>query len=167
MSPKPSLAISANQIDAYLRLSLVIAKQLNYQTDDIDIKYLFQADNKRGMMERKIFDHSLKYCVINQELYDEMSSLYQLRNRVIHRYIISNIKTRDLVDIVSRYLKAAEKVRLILQKFENKQASCQYGVYGKKFGKAPITDNAAIQRLYADTNNKHLLSRFKRKICDK
>ncbi|MFA6051110.1 MAG: hypothetical protein WC762_00810 [Methylobacter sp.] len=161
------IAISANQIDAYLRLTIVIAKQLNDQTDDIDIKYLFQADNERGMMERKIFDHSLKYGVINQELYDEMSSLYQLRNRVIHRYIISNIKTRDLIDIVSRYLKAAEKVRLILREFENKQGSCQYGVYGRKFGKAPMTDNAAIQRLYADANDKHLLSKFKRKIGDK
>lgn len=161
------IAISANQIDAYLRLSIVIAKQLNDQTNDIDIKYLFQADNDRGMMERKIFDHSLNYNVINQELCDELSSLYQLRNRVIHRYIISNIKTRDLVDIVLRYLKTVEKVRLILREFEDKQASCQYGVYGKKFGKAPITDDAAIQRLYADANDKHLLSRFKRKIGDK
>lgn len=162
------IAISANQIDAYLRLSIVIAKQLDDKTNDIDIKYLFQSDDDRGMMERTIFDHSLKYGVINQELCDELSSLYQLRNRVIHRYIISNIKTRDLIKIVSRYLKTVEKVRLILRELENKQASCQYGVYGGKIGnKAPVTDSAAIQRLYADVNDKHLLSRFKRKIGDK
>lgn len=161
------IAISANQIDAYLRLSIVIVKQLNDQTDDIDIRYLFQADNERGMMERKVFDHSLKYGVSNQELYDEMGSLYQLRNRVIHRYIISNIKTRDLVDIASRYLNAVEKVRLILRKFEDKQATCQYGVYGRKFAKAAKTDNAAIQRLYAGANDKHLLTKFNRKIGEK
>lgn len=160
------IAISANQIDAYLRLSIVIAKQLNDQTNDIDIKYLFQADNEKGMMERKIFDHSLEYGVIDQEIYDELNSLYLLRNRVIHRYIISDIKTRDLVDIAARYLKASETVRLILREFENKQAGSQYGVYGKKLGKASITDNAAIQRLYADANDKHLLGRFNRTIGD-
>lgn len=116
------------------------------------------------MQERKIFDRSLEYGVIDQEIYDELNSLYLLRNRVIHRYIISDIRTRDLIDIVARYLQTSETVRLILREFENKQAGSQYGVYGEKFGKAPITDDAAIHRLYADVNDKHLLSRFKRTI---
>lgn len=159
------IAVSASQIDAYLRLCIVIAKQLKQQTNDIDTKYLFQADNERGFIERKIFEHALKFGIITQEIHDELVHLYKLRNRVIHRFMISNIKTRDLIDIVTEYLKAVEMVRLILSDFERKQESSLYGVYGKKIGKrASPSDPKAIQILYAVTNDKHLMSRFKRKI---
>ncbi|WP_369854968.1 hypothetical protein [Candidatus Thalassolituus haligoni] len=131
------IAVSANQIDAFLRLSIVIAIQLKNQTDEIPIKYLFQAEDERGLMERKIYDNALKYNVIKDNDHEELNSLYELRNRVIHRYIISNIKTRDLPRIALRYVEACEKVRLILRDLENKQKDCQYGVYGKKFMKFP------------------------------
>jgi hypothetical protein len=157
------IAIAANQIDAYLRLSVVIAKQISARTNDIDVKYFFQADGEWGIMERKIYEHAKEVGVIDDKISDELNALYQLRNRVIHRYIISNIKTRDLLEIATRYLKAVESVRLILAKFENMQANEEYGVYGKKFG-GINTDAKAIQRLYAGANDKHLLKKFKRDI---
>lgn len=158
------IAIAANQIDAFLRLSIVLTKQLINQTNDIAVQYLFQADNEKGIMERTIFDDSLKHNVIDQITHSELNSLYQLRNRVIHRYIISNIKTRDLVEIAGNYLDAAEKVRLTLREAEQKQKGGQYGVYGSKFGKEPESNEEAIKRLHAEANDKHLLGRFKRKI---
>lgn len=157
------IAIAANQIDAYLRLSLVIAKQLNEKTDDIEIRYLFQADGDKGIMERRIFDDALGANVIDQETFDDLSALYNLRNRVIHRYIISNIRTRDLVEIAVRYLNAVEKIRLILRDFEQIQAAVPYGVYGKMFGKTSVTEDS-VRRLHASANDKHLLGKFKRNI---
>lgn len=158
------IAISANQIDAYLRLSIVIAKQISSQSNDIDVKYFYQADDERGIMERKIYERALDNGVIDNESFNELSSLYQLRNRVIHRYIISNIKTRDLCEIAERYLAAVESIRLVLAGLEKAQAKERYGVYGKMLGKADVTDPDTIQRLYADANDKHLLRKFKRKI---
>lgn len=157
------IAIAANQIDAYLRLSLVIAKQLNEQTNDIETRYLFQADGERGIMERKVFDAALKLDVIDQEAFDDLSALYDLRNRVIHRYIISNIRTRDLVDIAGRYLNALEKMRLALRGFEQRQTDKPFGVYGKKFGKTSVTEDS-VRRLHASANDKHLIKKFKRDV---
>ena len=157
------IAIAANQIDAYLRLSLVIAKQLNEQTNNIETRYLFQADGERGIMERKVFDDAVEFDVIDQETFDNLSELYDLRNRVIHRYIISNIRTRDLVDIASRYLNALEKTRLILRDFEQRQADKLFGVYGKKFGKTSATEDS-VRRLHASANDKHLIEKFKRNV---
>ena len=158
------IAIAANQIDAYLRLSIVIAKQISSKTNDIDVKYFFQADGEWGIMERKIYEHATEVGVIDDKTSDELDALYQLRNRVIHRYIISNIKTRDLVEISVRYLEAVESIRLILEKFENMQANEEYGVYGKILHKAIVKDESAIQRLYAGANDKHLVKKFKREI---
>lgn len=160
------IAVSANQIDAFLRLSIVIAIQLKNETDKIPIKYLFQAEDERGLMERKIYDDALKYNVIKDNDHKELKSLYKLRNRVIHRYIISNIKTRDLPRVALRYVEACEKVRLILRDLENKQKDCQYGVYGKKFMKFSEPDDEAIKRLFADVNDKHLIRKFARKVTN-
>ncbi|MGK0269855.1 MAG: hypothetical protein ACI88H_000488 [Cocleimonas sp.] len=158
------IAISANQIDAYLRLSVVITKQVSSKTNDFDVKFFSQAEGEWGIMERKIYEHATEVGVIDDKISDELNALYQLRNRVIHRYIISNIKTRDLVEIATRYLKAVESVRLILAKIENMQAKEEYGVYGKMLSKKPMTYTSAIQKLYADANDKHLLKKFKREI---
>ncbi|WP_219093938.1 hypothetical protein [Pseudomonas sp. UMAB-40] len=159
------IAIAANQIDAYLRLSLVIAKQLEEKTDDIETRYLFQADGEKGIMERKVFEDALKFQVIDLETFDSLNELYNLRNRVIHRYIISDIKSRDLVEIAGRYLSALEIIRLILRGFEQKQAVVPYGVYGTKCSKASVTDDA-IRRLYASANDKHLIEKYKRNVSD-
>lgn len=157
------IAIAANQIDAYLRLSLVISKQLSEKTNDIETRYLFQEDSERGIMERKVFDDALKFDVIDKETFDDLSALYSLRNRVIHRYIISNIRTRNLVEIAGRYLNALEKTRLILRGFEQKQADQPFGVYGKKFGKTSVTEDS-VRRLHASANDKHLIEKFKRNV---
>lgn len=157
------IAIAANQIDAHLRLSLVIAKQMEQETDNIEIRYLFQADGEKGIMERKVFDDALESKVIDTETFDGLNELYNLRNRVIHRYIISDIKSRDLVTIAGKYLSALEKTRLILRDFEQKQADVPYGLYGTKSGKTSITDDA-VRRLYAKANDKHLLEKYKRNV---
>lgn len=160
------IAISANQIDAFLRLSIVITIQLKNQTDEVPLKYLFQADDERGLIERKIYDDALKYNVITDNDHKELKSLYKLRNRVIHRYIISDIKTRELPSIALRYLKESEKVRLILRDLENDQKCCQYGVYGKKFMKFYEPNDESVKRLCANVNDKHLIRKFARKFTN-
>lgn len=160
------IAIAANQIDAFLRLSIVIAIQLKNQSDEVPLRYIFQADNERGFVERKIYDDALKYNVIKDDHYKELNSLYQLRNRVMHRYIISDIKTRDLPSIAAKYIEASEEVRLILRDLEDAQKKCQHGVYGKKFMKSSEADDEVIKQLFADVNDKHLIRKFVRKVAN-
>lgn len=160
------IAVSANQIDAFLRLSIVIVIQLKNQTDDVPLKYIFQAEDERGLTERKIYDDALKYNVITDNDHKELNSLYKLRNRVIHRYIISDIKTRDLPGIALRYVEASEKMRLILRDLENEQKCCQYGVYGKKFMTFSEPDDEAVKRLFADVNDKHLIRKFAKNVTN-
>ena len=157
-----TIAVCANQIDAYLRLGIIISKQLAMKTDDLDTKYLFQADNEKGLLEKVIFCHALDNRVISKELYDELVDLYGQRNKVIHRYIISNIKTYDLSKIAFNYINATEKVRKILSELEDKQANCEYGIYGKKFNRASTSDPNAINRLFSNVNEKHMINTFQR-----
>lgn len=157
-----SIIVCANIIDAYLRLGIVTTKQLRDKTDKIDIKYLFQAEGERGLMERAVFCDALQLGVINQSIVDELSELYNLRNRIVHRYIISPIKTRDMVPVVSRYLKTLEKVRLILREIENSQMGKGFGIYGRGFTREDNLNEVDIRRAYSWANDKHLLGKYKR-----
>lgn len=161
------IALAANQIDAFLRLSIVLAIQLKALTNEIEIKYLYQGEDDRGIMERKIFDDSLKYGVIDQRVHKELGFLYEFRNRVIHRYIISDLKTRDLINIVERYLELSEEVRLILKGYEDNQQMGEFGIYGKKLHKQPESEEIGIRQLHASVNDKHLLTRFRKNVGDK
>lgn len=158
------IAITTNQIDAFLRLCIVISIQINNQTDNIPIKYLFQSENENGYMEKNIYDDAIKYGVIDDDLYKKLKILYKLRNRVIHRYIISDIKTRDLPSIAIDYIDTTEKVRLILRDFEDRQINCQHGIYSKNNLASSTDEDEAIKRLFFSVNEKHHLRKFERII---
>jgi uncharacterized protein YutE (UPF0331/DUF86 family) len=162
-----SIIVSANIIDAYLRLSIVITKQLRDKTDEIDVKYLFQAEGERGLMERSVFRDALELGVMNQSTVDELSDLYNLRNRIVHRYIISPIKTRDMVPVVGRYLEALEKIRLILREIEESQMGKNFGIYGRGFTREDNLDDVEIRRACSWANDKHLFGKYKRDVVKK
>jgi hypothetical protein len=158
------IVLSANQIDAFLRLSIVLAKQLQAESDDIDVKYLFQGEDEKGFVERVVFAHALELGVIDQATNDELINLYKFRNRIVHRYIISSLKTRDMLPIVSKYLEMSERIRLVLRGFEDQQVGKNFGIYGRGFVRTEIFDDIEIRRVHSWANDKHMLDRFKRKV---
>jgi len=52
------MIIIANQIDAYLRMAIVMKKQLQERTDRIDIALLYQGNNDTPIIERKIYNQA-------------------------------------------------------------------------------------------------------------
>jgi hypothetical protein len=116
------MVITANQIDAYLRMALVLKKQLDEQTDAIDIALLFQGDNDTPVMERAIYKQALSTGIIDQQLFDDLDRLYKERNKVIHRYIITDLKIRDIYHVAGDYHKISERVRLKLKLIEDQQS---------------------------------------------
>lgn len=158
------VVISSNQIDAFLRLSIILHKQLETESNDIEVEYLFQADEEKGFIERKIYSDALKFGIIDDELNNELNELYNHRNRVIHRYIISHIKTKDILMIVYDYGVIAEKVRLILKSYEEKQYGKGFGIYGQGFESNYSITEEDKKRAFSMVNDKHLLEKLKRKL---
>lgn len=158
------VVIASNQIDAFLRLSIILHRQISEKTDDIETKYLFQGENEKGIIERKIYSEARDLGIIKDELNKELNDLYDLRNRVIHRYIISYIRTRDVVRIAHDYLVLHEKIRLILKDLETKQAGTGVGIYGRGLKNMTEIDNDDRRRAYALANDKHLFDKLKRTL---
>lgn len=158
------VVILSNQIDAYLRLAIILKEQLEKETNDIEIKYLFQGDDERGINERNIFKKAYENKIINDEIFEELNNLYDLRNRVIHRYIISSLSTRDIAKIAIEYSILNEKIRLLLASYEEKQYGKGFGIYGRGYSKDVEFDGNDFRRAYAMANDKHLIKKMKRKI---
>jgi hypothetical protein len=158
------MIITANQIDAYLRMAIVLTKQLEEKSERIDIKLLFQGENDSPIMERKIYEQAKDRSVIDADTFDKLELLYKERNKVVHRYIITDFKTRDMYKIVYDYEVVSEKVRLALKKVEDKQFKEGIGVYGGGKDPSQKPDSGDIQILYSQINDKHLLGELFRKI---
>jgi len=70
------VVILSNQIDAFLRISIILHQQIVNQTNDIEVKYLFQAENERGIIERKIYNKAHELGIIDDDIYKELKELY-------------------------------------------------------------------------------------------
>jgi hypothetical protein len=158
------LIIIANQIDAYLRMSLVMKKQLKDKTNNIDIALLFQDENDQPVLERKIYRQAKDLGIINQKTYDKLEELYKERNKVVHRYIISKFKTRYLFQIVYEYECICEIVRLALKKIEDLQFNEGIGIYGNGRNPNDEPNENDIKILFSQVNDKHLIKELNRKI---
>src|SRR5690606_2932238 len=124
------IIIIANQIDAYLRMAIVMKKQLQEKTNRIDIALLYQGDTDTPIMDRKVYRQAKDLGVISIDTYDKLNKLYTERNKVVHRYIISEFKTIYLYEIVCEYEKICEIVRQSLKVVEDLQFTEGIGIHG-------------------------------------
>lgn len=157
--------IVANQIDAYLRLCIVMTDQLKNKTDKIDIKLLYQSPTDKPVMERKIYSMAKEKGIIDEKVFEQLESLYLERNKMVHRYIISEFRTCQLIEIAYHYESICETIRLITRNIEDLQFESKIGIYGN--GKHPLEEpnEDAMNFLYSQVNDKHLISEFERKIA--
>ncbi len=157
------LVIVANQIDAFLRMAIVLKKQIDNKSNEVDVSLLFQGENDPAVMERKIYSQAKILRIISEENYVELERLYKERNKVIHRYIISDFKTLYLYKIALDYEIICEEVRMKLKNVEDIQFRDGIGIYG---GKDPNhePDDSDKQFLFSQVNDKHLIKELKRII---
>lgn len=158
------VVIISNQIDAFLRLSIVLSQQIKNKTDDIEVKYLFQDDNEQWIMERKIYIKAHELDIINSKTLEELNNLYDTRNKVIHRYVISYIKTSDIQSLVYKYWILSEEIRLTLQSYEEEQFGKWFGIYWKWYSKEYIPNKSDHKILNSLENDKHLIKKLQKKI---
>lgn len=157
------IIINANQIDAYLRLCIVHKFQILENTNLFKLDYLYQSENDRPIMEKKIYDKAKEMNILSDEQYNKLYRLYDLRNKVVHRYIITDIKTMELAEIAFEYESLCEAIRLILADIETEQFEKNVGYHGTKDPHREKDQNH-VNKLFSMVNDKHFSKEFHRKI---
>lgn len=156
--------IVASQIDAYLRLCILMKKQLIESTNELHEKYIYQGNKDKPITERAIYKEAVEMNIISDNTFDSLSALYGERNKVVHRFIVSEIFTRELLSIALRYQRICEEVRLITKNIEDEQRSKRIGIYAYSAAEGEEISRENLGRFFAGVNDKHLIEEIKRKI---
>ncbi len=116
------IVLQANLIDGALRIGLILKAQLNAGDSRIDDTLLAQADNDSRISERMVYKRCLENGVIDQTLFQRLTSAYDQRNKCIHRYVLSEIdydfatrlvfELSDLLDQTSRAVGILEQQQI-------------------------------------------------------
>lgn len=96
------VCLTASIIDATLRMGLILRHQLDTGTADLSEELLHQGEADAAISERSIYRRALAKGIVDQAVFEELEALYQERNRVVHRYVISGITTKDVLGIAMR-----------------------------------------------------------------
>lgn len=161
--PIEIIIINASQIDAYLRLCIVFKYQIIEKSNLFKIQYLYQNKTEKAITEKLIYKKALEMNIITDNMHNLLFDLYNDRNKIVHRYIISDIKTFTLFEIAKKYEIMSEAVRLILAEIEKEQFDNKLGYYGSR---DPLVNKSmeSADFLKAMVNEKHFTYRFYRQF---
>ena len=100
------VCLSATLIDGLLRLSLVMKQQIDTRKGNVDPMLLFQGKRqKKYISEREIYKRARIAKIITKEIENKLHTLYNKRNVIVHRYLISDIKTKDVIQTSRQYIR--------------------------------------------------------------
>ncbi len=130
----------ASQIDALLRIGIVLKNQLVNNNSDIELEWIYQglADKKKS--EKDVYTKAKDLGIIDETLFKELYTLYDDRNRVIHRFIISEITYAEVEEISYKYYKMREKINSLIYDIEAEQIRLNVGMT-RKGGDTETTDH--------------------------
>jgi hypothetical protein len=157
------IIINANQIDAYLRLCIVHKIQIIKNSNLFELGYLYQGENDKPLFEKNIYNKAKEMKILSDKQHNKLYKLYNLRNKVVHRYIITDIKTRELLKIGYEYEVVCEEIRLILADIETEQFEKKVGYHGLKDPHRKRNENIKNE-LISMVNDKHFNKEFYREI---
>jgi hypothetical protein len=120
------VCLASNLIDAQLRIGIILKHQIETKSKEILVNFLQQSG--KTYTERAIYDIAKEKNVIDQLFFEKLNTLYEDRNRVIHRYIITDITTDQVLKIAIRYEELFKRVRERIFEIEEEQINLGVGM---------------------------------------
>ena len=117
------ILLSFSQIDASLRMGLVLKGQLDRQDNVIDGRVI---TNNIG--ERKIFERAQAIGVIDEAMALELHRLYDFRNAVVHRMMITDIDYEAAKRLASQLEPVIAQLTDVLRNLEDEQMARGVGM---------------------------------------
>jgi hypothetical protein len=153
-----TVCLEATIIDALLRIGLILKFQLNNSNSEINEAYLFQSVEDSKIGERLIYKRALENKIINDEVFNSLNNLYDLRNISIHRYIISDNSYNDIIELGIEYDKIISIINRFIYILENEQINQNTGMtiksekklFDKAYFKEYCKDKINNDQVYKD-----------------
>jgi hypothetical protein len=115
------IVLLSNLIDGALRVGLILRRQLDNATNEIDVTLLAQTDGDRAMSERSIYKACLEGRLIDASLFEALTQAYDKRNKCIHRYLLSEIDYDYATSLVFELDSLLRRIRGVIWLLEDEQ----------------------------------------------
>jgi len=122
------VCLGASLTDAMLRIGIILQHQLDNRTREIPLNLIFQGEKDRAISEREIYRRALAISVIDNGTFARLQALYDDRNRVVHRYVISRITTSDVLNIAIGYEEIINTLSKRIHEIEEQQIQQGVGI---------------------------------------
>jgi len=129
------ICLAASVIDGSLRIGLILQHQLKTGSSDLLDELLLQTDADAIVSEREIYRRAAQQGVIDPDLAQMLEQLYTKRNRVVHRFIISEITTQEVLQIATEFEQVLPRVHAAVGALEARQV--ELGVGMSRSGELP------------------------------
>jgi hypothetical protein len=149
------VVLLANQIDSMLRQAIILKIQLQDQSDTIDVGLIHQKENDRPIMEKSIYKKALSLSIIDNQTHQLLSDLYVIRNKSVHRFIISDLRTDDIIQLVWSYSQLISSIGVILKGLEKEQFEKQIGLFKGQVPPDSPVDSKMFDELISVIRDKH------------
>lgn len=153
-------------IDAALRIGLILKNQLANKGKEIIEELIFQRDEDKIVYEREIYRRVLKEGIITKDLFDKLEDLYIKRNKVIHRYILSDITTLQVMHIGIEYSIIIPEVSDKIRSLEDKQIELGIGMTIKDINPLKAKMSPLFEEMCAKKHQSDILSEEFKKILN-
>lgn len=120
--------VLASQIDALLRVGIILKNQINNNNSEIETDWIYQGLNDKKKSEKDIYTKAKELRIIDQSIFDELYRLYDDRNRVIHRFIISEITLAEVEEIAYKYYQKQQEINKVIYNLESEQIKLNVGM---------------------------------------
>jgi len=118
----------ANNIDALLRTGIVLKKQIISRNSVIDNEWIYQGPNDKRKSEKDIYKKSKEMGIIDADIFNELCSLYNYRNKIVHRFIISEITIAEMEKFTRIYYDLQKRINKIVFDIESEQIRLNVGM---------------------------------------
>jgi hypothetical protein len=122
------MVVYAAMVDGLLRMGLVLQRQILQKNSEIDGILISQQAGNSFLTERKVYRLALDEAVIDQTLFQTISSLYDRRNQVVHQFLLTNLTYDDLPPTLERYELVYKNLYKIVYALEAKQIEMGIGM---------------------------------------
>jgi len=118
----------ATQIDSLLRIAIVLKNQLINKNMVIDKEWIYQSATDKKKSEKDIYEKAKELGILDNDSFNELFKLYNERNRVVHRFIISEITLAEIESISYEYYMIREKIKQVVDDLESEQIKQNIGM---------------------------------------
>lgn len=122
------LVLYASLMDGLLRIAIILMRQLTRINGKVDKSFISQNEIGPYYDERQIIKIAHNENVINKELKERLDELYSKRNKIIHRFFLTDLKYNDISGVLEKCEVAYQEMYEIVYNLEDKQIEKRVGM---------------------------------------